>query len=45
MNNAGIAAWDGKRGTSWENRDAWTKVFDTNVVGYASLSPPKSSMS
>jgi len=33
MNNAGIAAWDGKRGTSWENRDAWTKVFDTNVVG------------
>lgn len=33
MNNAGIAAWNDKRGTSWENRDVWTKVFDTNVVG------------
>jgi NAD(P)-dependent dehydrogenase (short-subunit alcohol dehydrogenase family) len=33
MNNAGIASWEGKRGTSWENRDVWTKVFDTNVVG------------
>ncbi|KAF9651655.1 NAD(P)-binding protein [Thelephora ganbajun] len=33
MNNAGVATWDGKKGTSWENRDAWKKVFDTNVVG------------
>jgi NADP-dependent 3-hydroxy acid dehydrogenase YdfG len=33
MNNAGVATHDGKRGTSWENRDVWTKVFNTNVVG------------
>jgi len=33
MNNAGVASLDGKRGTSWENRDVWTKVFSTNVVG------------
>jgi len=31
MNNAGVATWDGKKGTSWENRDTWTKVFDSNV--------------
>ena len=39
MNNAGIATCDGKKGTSWENRDVWTKVFNTNVVGYVSPSP------
>ena len=33
MNNAGIATYDGKKGTSWENRDVWTRVFNTNVVG------------
>jgi len=33
MNNAGVATSDGKKGTSWENRDVWTKVFNTNVVG------------
>jgi len=33
MNNAGVAAFDGKRGTSWENRDVWTEVLNTNVVG------------
>jgi len=33
MNNAGVATHDGKKGTSWENRDVWTKVFNTNVVG------------
>lgn len=38
MNNACVAAWDGKKGTSWENRDVWTKVFNTNVVGYVFLS-------
>jgi NAD(P)-dependent dehydrogenase (short-subunit alcohol dehydrogenase family) len=37
MNNAGIAAWEGKKGTSWENRDAWTKVFDANVVGVVNV--------
>jgi len=37
MNNAGIAAYDGKRGTSWENRDVWTKVLNTNVVGVLNL--------
>ena len=42
MNNAGVATWDGGRGTSWENRDAWTKVFSTNVVGCVSLSPRSS---
>jgi hypothetical protein len=41
MNNAGIAACDGKRGTSWENRDVWTKVFNTNVVGYTFIPPPE----
>ena len=39
MNNAGVATWDGKKGTSWENRDVWAKVLDTNVVGYVFLSP------
>ena len=39
MNNAGVATHDGKKGTSWENRDAWTKVFNTNVVGWVSLYP------
>jgi len=37
MNNAGIAAWEGKKGTSWENRDAWAKVFDANVVGVVNV--------
>jgi len=44
MNNAGVAAWDGKRGTSWENRNVWTKVFNTNVVGYVTLSPKSSAV-
>jgi len=39
MNNAGVATWDGGRGTSWKNRDVWTKVFSTNVMGYVSPSP------
>ena len=39
INNAGVAALDGKRGTSWENRDVWTEVLNTNVVGYMFLSP------
>lgn len=33
INNAGVAALDGKRGTSWENRNVWTEVLNTNVVG------------
>jgi hypothetical protein len=41
MNNAGVATCDGKKGTSWENRDVWTKVFDTNVAGSVSLHPRK----
>ena len=39
MNNAGVATHEGKKGTSWENRDVWTKVFNTNVVGCVSLHP------
>jgi hypothetical protein len=41
MNNAGVATYDGEKGTSWENRDVWTKVFNTNVVGYAAVSSRK----
>ena len=41
MNNAGVAALDGKTGTSWKNRATWKKVFDSNVEGYVFL-PPKS---
>ena len=44
MNNAGVATWEGKKGTSWENRDAWTKVFNTNVVGYVFLCPENSAV-
>ena len=33
MNNAGIGATT--IGTSWEGLDAWHKIFDVNLFGYA----------
>ena len=45
MNNAGVAALDGKKGTSWKNRATWKKVFDSNVEGYVFLSPKSGTIS
>lgn len=42
MNNAGVAQYDGKKGTSWENRDVWAKVINSNVVGCVSIAPRSS---
>jgi NAD(P)-dependent dehydrogenase (short-subunit alcohol dehydrogenase family) len=33
VNNAALSHVDGQRGTSWTNRDIWTKLFDVNVAG------------
>jgi len=37
LNNAGIGSVGNEKGTSWKNRDVWTKVFDTNVSGVLNI--------
>jgi NAD(P)-dependent dehydrogenase (short-subunit alcohol dehydrogenase family) len=37
LNNAGIRAVNGQKGTSWNNRDIWTKLLDVNVSGVLNI--------
>ncbi|KAJ7644506.1 hypothetical protein FB45DRAFT_898087 [Roridomyces roridus] len=33
LNNAGIGSFDARRGTSWENLDAWHGILNVNLFG------------